>query len=86
MKTKNFKRKLVLNKKTVVNLNIGELNHVKGGCATEVQSCPQTATISMIIICETYNNCPPTKDYPLTNCTCALASCDLYGCGAIIER
>lgn len=31
MKLKRFEKKLVLNKKTVVNLVTGELNKVKGG-------------------------------------------------------
>jgi hypothetical protein len=86
MKTKTFKKKLTLNKKTVVNLNNSELNDVKGGCATEVQSCPLPNTSNYMMICETCcGTCSGCKTLPLTNCTCN-DSCDIYGCVAIIER
>lgn len=39
MKTKRFDKKLVLNKKTIVHLNIGEMNEVQGQGDTEFP-CP----------------------------------------------
>ncbi len=50
MKTKSFK-KLVLNKKTIANLNENAMNHVKGGvvwtgCLSDCTAggCPQKTT------------------------------------------
>jgi hypothetical protein len=42
MKSKKFEKKLALNKKTIVNLNNGQLGHVKGGCVDTYPSCPFT--------------------------------------------
>jgi hypothetical protein len=47
MKTKNLGNRLVLNKKTIVNLNNGQLGNVKGGILTlntyvTVCTCIQT--------------------------------------------
>lgn len=39
MKTKNFKKKLALNKKTVANLNNKEMGIVIGGCDMSYLSC-----------------------------------------------
>jgi hypothetical protein len=39
MKTKTLKKKLVLNKKTVVDLNSGKLKEIKGG-VSYITSCP----------------------------------------------
>ena len=76
MKTKKFKRKLALKKETISNLDNGLLSHVKGGCASERQSCPLTTLTEF--------HCPPTQQYPNTNCTCATCpgqdSCSINAC------
>jgi natural product precursor len=56
MKRKAIKLKLSLNKKTVANLDTGEMNHLKGGYLTEVGlTCPVTV-------------CPGCLSLNLTQC------------------
>ncbi|NIM16489.1 MAG: hypothetical protein GTO45_31135 [Candidatus Aminicenantes bacterium] len=71
MKTKTFKKKLVLNKKTIADLNNGQLGKIKGGktgptqlisvCVcqvpTENQTCPDTCDTCTCI--SLYGGCPP---------------------------
>ncbi len=72
MKTRKMTRKLVLNKKTVADLNSRAMNQLYGGiktgitcgllCDTENYSCYETQ-------CETcYHTCPPT--WCDTECGC----------------
>jgi hypothetical protein len=42
MKTKKFSKKLVLNKKTVANLENGEMKKVQGGKTVVSCPCPRT--------------------------------------------
>jgi hypothetical protein len=46
MKPRKFKQKLSLNRKTIANLNNGELGHVKGGIkpTNYFMSCPTFCT------------------------------------------
>lgn len=39
MKKKNLNQKLQLNKETIANLNNNEMNNVKGGTITQVETC-----------------------------------------------
>lgn len=67
MKTKNFNKRLSLNKKTVVNLNHGEMKNVQGGepeCAFkityQVGSCPtvcytMNSDKSIVVCCAPYH-------------------------------
>lgn len=61
MKTKDFKKKLTLNKKTVANLSNGQLGHVKGGCVEGTTSCLTRRltcdTCTCFITCETCVTC-----------------------------
>lgn len=64
MKTKQFEKRLTLNKKTIADLSNEQMNHVKGGCASKPgeTSCHTyrcTQLCSLIIIC-------PITD-PVTN-------------------
>ena len=45
MKTKKFHKKLMLNKKTIVDLKDEKLNTVKGGQPSEVMPCGTFLTI-----------------------------------------
>ena len=49
MKKKKFNRKLVLNKKTVAQLNVEELNNLKGGTG---EVTPGTCYCPSIIFCK----------------------------------
>jgi natural product precursor len=76
MKTKNFSKKLVLKKKTVANLNTGEMNDVKGGtgffCQTDA-TC--TFDCSDHYTCLSYMPCDDTLDVvacPYCTVTCPL--------------
>ncbi len=56
MKTKQFDKKLVLNKKTVAHLNNGEMNGVQGGIDTIYStnpscSCPQFCATKLSNCC-----------------------------------
>ena len=70
MKTKKFSRKLMLNKKTVVNLNGNMMGRVRGGegnsrymgptdCpnCTQTCNCP-TVTCDTCVSCHTGRGCP----------------------------
>ena len=69
MRTKQFNKKLVLNKKTVANLNAADMAHVKGGetglscpvCDTIV-SCYQTHCKTCLTLCvecfTEFQSCP----------------------------
>ena len=71
MKTKKVDSKLVLNKKTLVNLDSRELNAAKGGIETiplTVCNCTDVDCSAMgctvgpcayTIDCPTYDTCPP---------------------------
>ena len=48
MKTKEIKKKLFLNKKTIAHLNNGQLGHAKGGLTISCHTCET---------CETCNTC-----------------------------
>jgi hypothetical protein len=77
MKTKNFQRKLVLNKKTVVNLNNNEMGVVYGGCDLSYLSCstlPAKCTCTELCtefdpcypVFRTASQCPETWKCPIT--------------------
>jgi hypothetical protein len=76
MKTKNFKKRLTLNKKTIANLNNGELAQAKGGGLTP--SCPTCETCLTYCSC-TCETCVPTGQEPTDNCT-GHKTCDTYIC------
>ena len=68
MKTKKLKKKLVLHKETVVDLNKTHMNDVKGG---RTDTCPEFCTNTCVAtICG--NTCEYTCDDP----TCAGNTCD----------
>jgi hypothetical protein len=70
MKTKKFEKKLVLKKKTIANLNNGQLGQVKGGLLptrTDCLTCVDCPTDT----CET---CPATCN------TCAAYCTEYYTC------
>jgi hypothetical protein len=56
MKSKTFQKKLVLNKKTVTNLNNGEMGDAKGGHLTLNYTCRPCDTIQTCdqICCPTF--------------------------------
>lgn len=57
MKSKNFKKKLVLNKKTIADLNNGQLGLVKGGVIPPslltdcFPKCPQPTYVETCLTC-----------------------------------
>ena len=55
MKPKNFNKKLNLNKKTIADLNNGEMNNAHGGIP-----CPVTQTCGGTGCCPTLATCDPT--------------------------
>jgi hypothetical protein len=71
MKSKTFRKKLTLNKKTIADLNMGKMNKVYGGI---LESYNQTACTCEITGgcctygCPTENSCRPTGEF---NCICA---------------
>lgn len=69
MKTKKLNKKLMLNKKTLVNLNAQELFRVHGGGDTETRTCPT--------MCNTYcpERCPDT-DYTYAPDYCPTITCE----------
>jgi hypothetical protein len=85
MKTKKFEKKLVLNKKTIVDLNSGMMGNVHGGeepdhgwtvfpsCYLGPTDCPDcTAPSGCVTNCGTCATC----DTCVTNCgTCGEISC-----------
>lgn len=76
MKTKNFKRRLTLNKKTIANLNYGQLVQVKGGAVTP--TCPTCETCLTYCSC-TCETCVPTGQDPTNDCT-GYKTCDTIVC------
>ena len=58
MKARKFSKKLVLNKKTIANLNNGEMRIAYGGAPTQVPAYPKTQP--------TYKCTPPDP----TSCVC----------------
>ncbi len=54
MKTKEFRKKLNLNKKTIADLGGNEMPHIKGGQALPTQTC-----VTCLGVCPTrnYNSC-----------------------------
>lgn len=68
MKTKNFNKKLVFNKKTIVNLNNAEVNGIKGGISFTY--CIRTCPTPNSAVCQVsfFGDCPGSEvpDY-----TCA---------------
>lgn len=55
MKPKEFSKKLILNKRTVSDLNGNEMRNVKGGCdVTHPNSCPSFKTFcgDTVELCE----------------------------------
>jgi hypothetical protein len=69
MKTKKFPFKLALNKKTIANLNPGEMNGVLGGWRTE--ECPGISTYDAV-----YCICA-TNEATICQLTCLL-TCDCH--------
>jgi hypothetical protein len=86
MKTKTFKKKLALNKKTIVNLSNGKLGNVKGGkqeadtrlCTflrTEC-SCPATCLNTCPTVAEAAQCCAPvTEPTCIWDCTETCNTC-----------
>jgi hypothetical protein len=64
MKTKNFNKKLVLSKRTVVNLDDSQMDHLRGGIGTRTCTYAGEPTCTCY---ETYwkENCPTTSNNPL---------------------
>jgi natural product precursor len=58
MKSKNFNKKLMLNKKTVANLGSNEMRDIQGGADT----CTCKTCVSTYLACET------TVGFPYTVC------------------
>ena len=60
MKAKAFTKKLLLNKKTISHLNIGEMNHALAGgskvICTQGQGCTNDCETFPILVCTT--GCP----------------------------
>ena len=70
MKTKKFSKKLVLNKKTIADLNKGNMRRAYGGAPTQVPEQPSPTPLSI-------KPCAPPPDPtscvctdPYTDCTC----------------
>jgi hypothetical protein len=80
MKTKDFKKRLTLNKKTIANLNNGQLAQAKGGIQTI--SCDTCDTCETCETCYTYcPPCPPWVPTGIETDTCTQhKTCDTYLC------
>jgi hypothetical protein len=65
MKTKKFNKKLVVNKKTVANLNINDMRSAHGGAHTYNTYCPECPPNPSWVSCEACTEwyCP-TYDCP----------------------
>jgi natural product precursor len=61
MKNKNFNKKLVLNKKTIVDLDNTEMNNLRGGVETETPTICRTRCVS---------NCDTCPTVGLRTCDC----------------
>jgi hypothetical protein len=59
MKPKKFNKKLALNKKTIVNLNHGQLGNMRGGF-TLTPCTDETCRITVCASCETCDTCGNT--------------------------
>jgi len=70
MKTKKFGKKLVINKKTVANLNNGDMSNAKGGATYTCEPCDTMLTCHRFC-CETFF-CPQD---PVTNYCFSVAFC-----------
>jgi hypothetical protein len=67
MKTKDFKKKLVLNKKTVANLENNDMGVVKGGCDISYLSCSTLpAKCTYTDLCTQFEPCYLSEN--VTNC------------------
>lgn len=80
MRSKNFKKKLFLNKKTISNLNGSQMMRVQGGVVTvrpcyisqEMSACPECISDSSCDTCYTCE-CPPQETVwteCLSGCVC----------------
>lgn len=73
MKTKNFQKKLFLNKKTVANLNNNQMGVVFGGCDQSYLSCSTLpAKCTYTDLCTEFDPCyrPTRINCPVTEWTC----------------
>jgi hypothetical protein len=77
MKTKNFEKKLTLNKKTIANLNRGQLAQARGG--GETTSCYTCDTCLTYCSC-TCETCVPTGIDPTQDCNSGHKTCDTWIC------
>jgi hypothetical protein len=77
MKSKNFHKHLTLNKKTIANLNNGEMHGVHGGGDSLGTICCNP-TDKSLCNCPTDPSlvCPATNDTCRTNCECATEGCN----------
>jgi hypothetical protein len=80
MKTKNFKKRLTLNKKTIVNLDNGQLAQAKGGAtATTCETCSPTCETCVPVPYLTDNCTGDCTDNCTGDCT-GHKTCDTYAC------
>ncbi|MCI0470841.1 MAG: class I lanthipeptide [Candidatus Aminicenantes bacterium] len=61
MKNKNFNKKLVLNKKTIIDLNNNEMNKLYGGVETQTPTVCRTRCVT---------NCDTCPSVGLRTCDC----------------
>ncbi len=81
MKTKTFKKKLTLNKKTIADLTSGKLSHVKGGLLKTDPPCLVRITEETCPVTGCGNTCfSEGLEYICCSGTCAW-TCS--GCGTV---
>ena len=69
MKSKKFDKRLSLNKKTISDLNFGEMNRAYGGAATNVAYRKTVGVFTPPPTCYTCIECPPVD-----------SKCPVYTC------
>jgi natural product precursor len=76
MKTKNFDKKLALNKRTIANLNSREMRNLHGGVYTNRRECETNEPSCRPTVCETFNLRECNSDE--TWCACTQTQCGTY--------
>ncbi len=83
MKTKNFKKKLTLNKKTVSNLSQSNMNFLRAGAENTVGCTqPGSPTCGDLVTCEATCGGLASCDFTCVSCdfTCANIGCPSDAC------